>query len=198
MGSLTPLTFTWHRSSPLAFLLPVCTFFTMEGGDSEYEKFTVPNLKAFLKSQSECVKQELVAYAIGCQNTHFSHAIMISSSAEKRCKDTFPHPPSPFLSAIFAYATEVAFVPLHNSRFNFQCYAQREQKPLRNWPRSGSCNLSRLLAQKITKGIHSLTHTSFSELLNTFYKIISVLPSALKFSNPGTSSNSLSSTSSVC
>ena len=54
MGSLTPLTFTWHCSGPLAFLLPVCTFFTMEGGDSEYEKFTVPTLKAFLKSQSVC------------------------------------------------------------------------------------------------------------------------------------------------
>ena len=46
----------------------------MEGGDSEFAKFTVPTLKAFLKASSQSVsgnKQELVARAIGCQRTHF-------------------------------------------------------------------------------------------------------------------------------
>ena len=35
----------------LFFLLPVCTFFTTEGVDSEFAKFTVPILKAFLKAR---------------------------------------------------------------------------------------------------------------------------------------------------
>ena len=42
----------------------------MEGGDSEFAKFTVPTLKAFLKARSQSVsgnKQELVARAIGCK-----------------------------------------------------------------------------------------------------------------------------------
>ena len=55
---------------------------------------------------------------------------------------------------IFATATVVAFVLLHNSRFNFHCYTQCEamltQKSAWKW----HCNLSRLLAWKITKGIH--------------------------------------------
>ena len=41
----------------------------MEGGDSEFIKFTLPTLKAVLKAHSQSVsgnKQELVAHAIGC------------------------------------------------------------------------------------------------------------------------------------
>ena len=33
------------------FLLPVRTFFTMEGGDNKFAKFTVPTVKAFLKAR---------------------------------------------------------------------------------------------------------------------------------------------------
>ena len=52
---------------PWLFLLPVCTFFTMEGGDSELAKFTVPSLKAFLKVCGQSVsgnKQKLVAHTV--------------------------------------------------------------------------------------------------------------------------------------
>ena len=35
----------------------------------------------------------------------------------------------PTLPEIFATATVVAFVLLHNSRFNFHCYTQREATP---------------------------------------------------------------------
>ena len=45
----TPLTFAWHRLSPLAALLPVRTFFTIESGDSEFANSTLPTLKAFLE-----------------------------------------------------------------------------------------------------------------------------------------------------
>ena len=48
VGLLTPLTFAWHRLSPWLLLLQVCTYFTMEGGDSEFVNFTLPTLKAFL------------------------------------------------------------------------------------------------------------------------------------------------------
>ena len=40
---------------PLLFLLPVRTFFTMEGGDNKFAKFTLPPLKAFLKARSQNV-----------------------------------------------------------------------------------------------------------------------------------------------
>ena len=45
-GLLTPLTFARHR------LLPVRTFFTMVGGDSEFVNFTLPTLKAFFEARS--------------------------------------------------------------------------------------------------------------------------------------------------
>ena len=44
-GLLTPLIFARHRLSPLAALLPVRTFLTMEGCDSEFANFTLPALK---------------------------------------------------------------------------------------------------------------------------------------------------------
>ena len=54
VGLLTPLTFAWHRLSPLA-AFPVRTFFTMEGGDSEFANFILPMLKAFLQALSHNV-----------------------------------------------------------------------------------------------------------------------------------------------
>ena len=54
-GLLTPLTFARRCLSPWLLLLPVRTFFTMEGGDSEFANFTLPALKAFLESRSQNV-----------------------------------------------------------------------------------------------------------------------------------------------
>ena len=56
---------------------------------------------------------------------------------------------------IFANATVVAFLLLHNSGFNFHCYTQREPTTTQNRPGSGGYELSRLLARNITKGNHS-------------------------------------------
>ena len=56
-GLLTPLTFAWHRLSPLAAFTS-CVYrasFTMEGGDSEYANFTLPTLKTFLEASSQNV-----------------------------------------------------------------------------------------------------------------------------------------------
>ena len=40
---------------PWLLLLPVRTFFTTEGGDSEFANFTLPTLKAFLEALSQNV-----------------------------------------------------------------------------------------------------------------------------------------------
>ena len=62
---------------------------------------------------------------------------------------------------ILANATVLAFVLLPNSRFSFHCYTQLELTAYSEiGPGIGSCDLSRLLARKITKGIHSCKPTS--------------------------------------
>ena len=48
-GLLTPLTFAWHCLNSLAAFTSVHTFFAMKGSDSEFENFTLPALKAFLR-----------------------------------------------------------------------------------------------------------------------------------------------------
>ena len=108
------------------------TFFTTDGGDNKFAKFTVPTLKVFLKARSQNVsgnKQELVARARGWQKTYFFHELAIFWLVEKRYKDTFffiLHHLSP---VIFANATIMAFLLLRNSTFNFHCYTQREATP---------------------------------------------------------------------
>ena len=56
----------------------------------------------------------------------------------------------------------LAFVLLRNSRFNFRCYTQREATPTQKSARKWRCDLSRLLARKITKGIHSCKPASLN------------------------------------
>ena len=80
------------------------TFFTMDGGDSEFENFTLPTLKAFLKARSQNVssnKQQLVARAIGGPKALFFFFFFFDElgffwSAKKRRKDTFFPPSIPF------------------------------------------------------------------------------------------------------
>ena len=63
---------------------------------------------------------------------------------------------------IFATATVAAFVLLRNSRFNFHCYTQREATPTQKSAWKWCCDPSRLLAWKITKGIHSCKPASLN------------------------------------
>ena len=84
---------------------------------------------------------------------HFFKKLVIFWSAKKRYRhfcSTF-HPLS---QAIFATATVVAFVLLCSSRFNFHCYIHREAMPTQKSAWKWCRDLSRLLALKITKGIH--------------------------------------------
>ena len=52
---LTPLTFAWHRLSPLAAFTSGVYFFHDGGGDSEFANFTLPSLNAFLEAHSQNV-----------------------------------------------------------------------------------------------------------------------------------------------
>ena len=82
VGLLTPLTFTWHRSSPLAAFTSGAYFFTVEGGDSELAKSTVPSLKAHSPVVTCCLCYRME------RTPHFFHILTIFCSAPKWCKDT--------------------------------------------------------------------------------------------------------------
>ena len=102
----------------------------MEGSDSEFVKFTLPTLKAFLEALSQIVsgkKQQLVADAIGCPKPIFSPNSRFSGQLKNDVKTLFStlYHLSPI---IFAPATVVAFVLLHSFRLNFHCYTQHEPK----------------------------------------------------------------------
>ena len=100
----------------------------------------------------------------------FFHENVIFWSAEKRCKDIF-FPTIHHLSRVILAATTVAFVFLGNSKLKFHCYTQREKQRLpRNRPGSDSCNLSRLLARKITTGIHSCKPASLKRPIDMIIK----------------------------
>ena len=84
-----------------------------------------------------------------------------SQSQKMTQRHFFFHPPSPF-PGNFCNWTVVAFVLLHNSRFNFHCYTQHEATPTQKSARKWRCDLSWLLAIKITKGINSCKPASLN------------------------------------
>ena len=91
-GLLTPFTFARHRLSPLAAFTSVRTFFTMEGGDSEFANFTLPTLKAFLGARS----QKVSGYRMPQNAFFFSHKLAIFWSAKKTTQRHFFPPSTPF------------------------------------------------------------------------------------------------------
>ena len=143
------------KSSPLAAFTSGA-YFLHNGRRWQWicEFYTANFKDIFLGPQSECVWQQAVACAIGCPKMHFFHELTIFWSAEKQYKDFFFSTLHPLSPVIFATATVVAFVLLRSSRFNFHCYTQCEATPTQKSARKWCCDLSRLLARKITKGIH--------------------------------------------
>ena len=163
VGLLVPLTFAQHCLIPLAAFTSGAYF--LHNGRQWICKFYTANFKdIFGGSQSECVWQQAISCCL-CyrmpQNAFFSHEITIFWSAKKWCKDIFStlHPLSP---VILATATVVAFVLLHNARFNFHWYTQREATPTQKSARKWHCDLLWLLTWKITKGIHSCKPASLN------------------------------------
>ena len=134
------------------------TFFTVEGGDSEFVNFILPTLKAFWEARS----QNVSGYRMP-QDTFFPQRNRDHLVSQKNDWKTLFFPTLHHLSTvIFATATVMAFVLLRNSRFNFHCYTQCEatptQKLAQKWlrPLMTSC-------MKDYKG-HSLMQTSFTGL----------------------------------
>ena len=87
------------------------------------------------------------------QNAYFSgtHDLLVSQKVMQRHFFSTLHPLSP---VIFTTATVVAFVLPRSSRFNTHCCTQCETTPTQKSAQKWRCDLSRLLAQRITKGIH--------------------------------------------
>ena len=81
----------------------------------------------------------------------------------------------PFLWYFFATATVLAFVLLHNSRFSFHRYTQHEGTPSQKSARKWRCDLSWLLARKITKGIHLCKPASLNHPIKRVLILIWVL-----------------------
>ena len=133
------------------------TFFTMECRDSDFAKFTVLTLKVCLKDSSQSVfynKKNLLLLLWGAKYCTVSSHSRSSCQLGNDAKTLFPtlHHLSPGILATatvvelyyFAILGSISIV-IHNVKLRLLIY----------WPGSGSCDLSRLLGRKITKGIHS-------------------------------------------
>ena len=120
--------------------------------------------KAVTVNLPECVWQQ----AISCcwcyrmpPNTFFSMNSQSSGQPKKWCKDTFFHPPSPFLGN-FCNCNSSGICTALNSRFNFHCYTQHEATPTRKSAWKWQLQPLMTSCAKDCKG-HSLMQTSFTE-----------------------------------
>ena len=103
------------------------------------------------------------------QNAFFlrTHDLLVSQKTTQKHFFSTLHPLS---TVLFATATVLAFVLLHDSRFNFHRYTQREATPTQKSARKWCCDLSRLLARKITKRIHSNKPASLNHPIKNTHK----------------------------
>ena len=136
----------------------------MEGGDSEFVNFTLPTLKTFLEkwmclATSNNLLLVLLCYRVPPIAFFPGTRDLVSQKMMQRHFVPTLHPLS---LVIFATATVVAFVLHHNYRFNFHYYTQREATPTQKSAWKWHCGLSRLLVQKITKGLHSCKPASLN------------------------------------
>ena len=91
-----------------------------------------------------------------------SRDLVVSQKKKKKEKrHFFSHPPSLF-PGNFCNCNRMAFGLLRNSRFNFHYYTHREAASIQRSARKWRCDLSRFLARKITKGIHSCKPASLN------------------------------------
>ena len=127
----------------------------MEGGDCEFANFILPTLRHFWRPviiMCLAISSNLLFVP---QNAFFlrTRDLLVSQKNDARTLFSTLHPSS---TVIFPTAAVLAFVLLRDSRFNFHCYTQREATPTQKSARKCSAtSVSRLLARKITKHIHS-------------------------------------------
>ena len=165
VGLLTRLIFARHRLSSLAAFTSGAYFLHSGRRLQWIFEFYTANFKgildAVIRMRLATINNLLhVLYdAPKCLFCPRTQDLLVSQKSTQR--HFFPnlHPLSP---VIFATATVVAFVLLRSSRFNFHCYTQREATPPQKSARKWRCDLWRLLARKITKGIHSCKPASLN------------------------------------
>ena len=125
----------------------------MEGSDSEFSNFTELTLKTFLQAHGQNVWQQAITCCL-CyrtpQNTFFPQTrdLLVSQKMMQRHFLSTLHPLS---QVIFATATVVAFVPLHNSSSTSIVIHSVKQRQLRYQPGSDtvtSCNFLRERLQR--------------------------------------------------
>ena len=161
-SGLTPLTFNFHRLSPLTVFTSRAYFLHNRRRRQRIcEVYSASFGGIFEGQQSKCVWQQ----AINCcscyrmpQNAFFPPRTFSQTLNDVKTLFFFNlHHLSP---VIFANTTVVAFLLLRRSRFSFS--RSVNQRLLRNRPGSGSYDLSQLLARKITKCIHSCKTASLN------------------------------------
>ena len=185
MGLLTPLTFARHCLSPLAAFTSGVYFHHGRWWQSICKFYTANFNDIFGCLESECVWQQAITCCL-CyrmpQNAFFPWTSNLLVSQKMTQGHFFPtlHPLS---LVIFATATVVAFVLLHNSRFSFHCYTQCEVMPTQKLAQKWHCDLLQHLVWKITKGIHSCKPASLNHPIEGVPYQISILN---KFSVPFT------------
>jgi len=101
------------------------------------------------------------------QNAFLPRTCDLLISRKTMQRHFFPPSIHPLSPVIFAAATVLSFVLLRSSRFSFHCYTQREATPTQKSARKWRCDLSRLAARKITKGIHSCKPASLNRPIST-------------------------------
>ena len=151
-GLLTPLTFARHRLSPLAAFTSGAYFLHNERRWQWICEFYTANLKGiFGGPYSECVWQQAITYCL-CyrmlQNAFFpwTRDLLVSQKTTQRHFFSTLHP---LCTVIFATATVLAFVVLHNSRFNFHCYTQREATPTQKPARKCTATSRGILCKRL-------------------------------------------------
>ena len=140
----------------------------MEGGDSKFADFTLPTLKTFWRPVVRmclATSNNLLLVLQDAPKLIFSPTNSRSSCQPKNNARTLFSTLQLLPLVIFANAAVVAFLLLRISSFNFHCYTQREATPTQKSARKCRCDLSRLLARKITKGIHSCEPASLNRPL---------------------------------
>ena len=82
------------------------------------------------------------------QNAFFSTNSQSSAQPKNDAMMLYFHPPS-LSMVIFATATVLAFVLLHNSSFNFHCYTQREATPTQKLARKCAATSRDFFAERL-------------------------------------------------
>ena len=146
-------------------LIPVHTFFTIEGGDSEFANFTLPTLKAFLVARSHNLSGNKQFFL-------WTRDLLVSQKMMQRHFFSTLHP---FSTVIFAIAIVLASVLLRDSKFNFHCYTQREATPTQK--------LARKCAATSRNFLHERLQSAFT-LANQLRWIAQCTPSVCYTSTP--------------